>query len=107
MLNVIGCDIEINRGNAAGLTFRFEGEDKPEAGTTVIFQVKQHPESRVTIIEKELTVAENSITISIIPEDTNGLPTGNYSWNACIQYAGGAEPWTLMRNWARFTVLPG
>lgn len=112
MLNIIGLYIEINRGNAAGLTFHFDGDDAPEDGTEVIFRVTERgnadePLIEKTVIEKTAIVADSQITVSFNPEDTEQLAPGMYCWNACIQYADGAEPWTVLRNWARFRILPG
>ena len=107
MLNIVGLDIEINRGNSAGLTFHFEGEDAPPDGTKVLFQVKQAVNYSIVLLEKEVTVARNAVDINFLPEDTENLKPGQYYWNACIQYTDGLEPWTIMRDWAGFTVLPG
>lgn len=106
MLNTIGLDIEINRGNAAGLTFYLEGDDVPQNGVVVLFQVKMNIFDNRTLIEKEIPVHDKQIDIDFLPEDTANLDPGEYCWNACIQYSEGAEPWTVMRNWARFEVLP-
>ena len=107
MLNIIGLDIEINRGNAAGLTFHFDGDDAPENGTHVLFQVRPAVGYNYSVIEKDVEVSENKIEITFLPNDTAGLKPGDYYWNACIQYLSGHEPWTVMRNWQRFTILPG
>ena len=40
MIDIVGLDIEINRGDSAGLTFHFEGDDVPANGTTMLFQVR-------------------------------------------------------------------
>lgn len=107
MLNIVGLDIEINRGNAAGLTFHFEGEDIPSDGTKVLFQVRPADQYNYSVIEKEVTVSSGSVEISFLPEDTAELEPRDYYWNACIQYMNGLEPWTIMSSWQRFTVLPG
>lgn len=107
MLNITGLDIEINRGNAAGLIFHFEGDDAPEDGTMVLFQVRPADQYNYSVIEKEVTVSERKIEIAFLPEDTADLKPGDYYWNACIQYLAGNEPWTIMRNWQRFSILPG
>ena len=107
MLNITGLDIEINRGNAAGLTFHFDGDDAPEDGTIVLFQVRPADQYDYSVIEKEVTVSERKIEITFLPEDTADLKPGDYYWNACIQYLAGEEPWTVMRNWQRFSILPG
>ena len=107
MINIVGLDVEINRGDWAGLTFHFEGDDVPENGTTVLFQVRPAINYKHTVLEKEAPVVESIADISFLPEDTADLKTGEYFWNACIQYSDGSEPWTLLRDWPRFTVLPG
>lgn len=107
MLNAVGLDIEINRGNAAGLTFHFEGDDTPQDGTAVLFQVRPVSQYAITAFEKEVLVHDGQIDIEFLPADTENLKPGDYCWNACIQYSDGAEPWTLLRDWARFSVLPG
>lgn len=107
MLNIVGLDIEINRGNAAGLTFHFEGDDAPEDGTMVLFQVRPADQYDYSVIEKEVEVSGNEIEITFLPEDTINLKPGDYYWNACIKYLSGHEPWTVMRNWQRFSILPG
>ena len=107
MLNIIGLNIEINRGNAAGLTFHFDGDDKPADGTEVIFQVEPYDHKGEPIIEKTATVAEGAVTVDFVPGDTEEIEPGLYCWNACIQYDGGSEPWTVLRDWQRFSVLPG
>jgi len=107
MLNIVGLDIEINRGNVAGLTFHFEGDDIPTDGTTVLFQVRPAANYDYSILEKTVTVSESAVDINFLPADTAAIKPGEYYWNACVQYAEGAEPWTLMRDWARFIVLPG
>lgn len=107
MLNIVGLDIEINRGNAAGLTFHFEGEDAPEDGTKVLFQVRPAAQYDYSVIEKEVEVLESKLEISLLPEDTASLRPGDYYWNACIQFSDGLDPWTVMRDWQHFTVLPG
>lgn len=106
MLNTVGRDIEINRGNAAGLTFYFEGDDVPQDGVAVLFQVKVQASDRYALIEKEIQVHDGEIDIDFLPKDTANMQAGEYYWNACIQYSEGAEPWTVMRDWARFIVLP-
>lgn len=107
MLNIVGLYIEINRGNAAGLTFHFDGDDAPEDGTEVIFQVASRCNTDDPLIEKTATVDEGNITISFVPEDTDQIKPGLYYWNACIQYADGAEPWTVLRDWQQFQILAG
>lgn len=107
MLNISGLDIEINRGNAAGLVFHLTGDDVPEDGTMVIFQVRPADQYNFSVIEKEVEINDGQIDIDLLPEDTADLKPGNYYWNACIQYLNGNEPWTIMRNWQRFAVLPG
>lgn len=107
MMDIIGLDIEINRGNAAGLTIHLEGEDVPSDGTTVVFQVRPADYYNCTVIEKQIIVEDGMIKIDFLPEDTESLKPGSYYWNACILYSDGEEPWTLMRDWAGFEVLPG
>lgn len=107
MLNIVGLYIEINRGNAAGLTFHFEGEDAPEDGTEVVFQVASRCHTEEPLIEKRLTVEDGTITVSFVPEDTKQLAPGLYYWNACIQYENGEEPWTVLRDWQQLQILPG
>lgn len=107
MLNIIGLHIEINRGNAAGLTFHFDGDDAPEDGTEVVFKVASRCNEDELLIEKRAAVEEGKITISFVPEDTEQIEPGLYYWNACIQYADGAEPWTVLRDWQQFQLLPG
>lgn len=107
MLNIVGLYIEINRGNAAGLTFHFDGDDAPEDGTEVVFQVASRCNTGEPLIEKRAAVKEGKITISFVPEDTEKIEPGLYCWNACIQYADGAEPWTALRDWQQFQLLPG
>ena len=107
MIDLVGLDIEINRGNAAGLTFHFEGEDVPKDGTSVVFMVRPARKYDYAIVKKEVPVVDASVTISFLPEDTNALEPGDYYWNACIQYANGLEPWTILKNWASFRILPG
>lgn len=107
MLNIVGLYIEINRGNAAGLTFHFDGDDAPDDGTEVVFQVASRCNTDEPFIEKRAVVEEGKITISFVPEDTEQIEPGLYYWNACIQYADGAEPWTVLRDWQQFQLLPG
>ena len=107
MMNIVGLDIEINRGNAAGLTFHFEGDDTPEDGTIVTFQVKPAYHYDLTVMEKESFVMNGCVDISFSSEDTANLKPGTYYWNVCIQFSGGADPWTVMRDWAEFRILPG
>ena len=107
MLNIVGSDIEINRGNAAGLTLHFEGDDKPADGTKVIFQVKPVSSYNLAVIEKEATVENDSVDIDFLSEDTQDLKPGIFYWNACIQFTNGLEPWTIMKDWSEFRVLPG
>lgn len=107
MMDIVGLDIEINRGNAAGLTIHFEGDDAPADGTIVVFQVRTVDYTNCTVFEKEIPVYDHMMTIDFLPEDTENMKAGEYYWNACIQYASGEEPWTLMRDWAKFTILPG
>ena len=107
MLNIVGLYIEINRGNAAGLTFHFDGDDAPEDGTEVVFQVASYCNTDEPLIEKRAAVEEGKITISFVPGDTEQIDPGLYCWNACIQYADGAEPWTVLRDWQQFQLLPG
>ena len=106
MLNIVGLDIEINRGNAAGLTFHFEGDDVPTDGTIVQFQVKPAVNYDYVALIKEAAVLNSSVDISFLPEDTAEMKPGTYYWNACIQYTEGLEPWTVMRDWAEFRILP-
>lgn len=107
MMNIVGLDIEINRGNAAGLTFHFEGDDVPADGTAVVFQVRPDSKSNHTVMEKESTVQDGAVDFSFEPDDTVNMEPGVYYWNACIQYANGLEPWTVMRDWAMFRLYPG
>ena len=107
MLNIVGLDIESNRGNAAGLTFHFEGDDVPEDGTAVIFQVRPAYNYSYAVMEKEAAVLNGAVEFSFEPEDTAEMNPGQYYWNACIQYTNGLEPWTIMRDWASFRILPG
>ena len=107
MINIVGLDIEINRGDSAGLTFHFEGDDVPEDGTTVLFQVRPAVNYKYSVLEKETTVFNSAADVSFLPEDTSNLKIGEYYWNACVQYFDGEEPWTILRDWPRFTVFPG
>ena len=107
MLNIIGLDIEINRGNAAGLTFHFDGDDVPADGTVVTLMVRPATNFEYNVIEKESTVQGSAVEFSFEPDDTAELTPKQYYWNACIQYTGGLEPWTIMRDWAGFRILPG
>ena len=107
MLNIVDLNIEINRGNAAGLTFHFDGEDAPENGTEVIFYVEEYDHIGNPLIEKRATVNNNTVTIDFDPNDTKNIKPGLYCWNACIQYMAGTKPWTVLRDWPRFSVLPG
>ena len=107
MIDIVGLDIEINRGDSAGLTFHFEGDDVPANGTTMLFQVRPAVNYKYSVLEKEAVILMSTADISFLPEDTMSLKTGEYFWNACIQYSDGSEPWTLLRDWPHFTVLPG
>lgn len=107
MINIVGLDIEINRGDWAGLTFHFEGDDVPVNGTTVLFQVRPAVHYKYSVLEKEAQVLDSTAVIDFLPDDTIGLKPGEYYWNARIQYSDGSEPWTILRDWPHFTVLPG
>lgn len=107
MLNIIGLHIEINRGDAAGLTFRFNGEDTPEDGTVIIFQVIDRCHTDEALIEKNVVVEDRAIHVLFIPGDTEELEPGLYRWNIRIQYVDGEEPWTILRDWQDFQILPG
>lgn len=107
MIDIVGLDIEINRGDSAGLTFHFEGDDVPANGTTVLFQVRPAVHYKYSVLEKEAPIVDSVADITFLPEDTSNMKTGEYYWNAVVQYYDGSEPWTLLRDWPRFTVLPG
>lgn len=107
MLNIKELEIEINRGNAADLTLHFEGDDTPADGTTVLFEVRPVDQYSRSVIRKEVAVSDGQVDIIFQPEDTENLQIGNYYWNACIQYYDGQAPWTVMRDWQQFTILPG
>lgn len=109
MLNVIGLHIEINRGDAAGLTFHFNGDDAPEDGAEVIFKVMNFNCNCKgdAIIEKVSSVSDGEVVFSFTPEDTEEIEPGLYYWNACIQYMDGSEPWTILRDWQNFLILQG
>ena len=107
MLNIIGLHIEINRGDAAYLTFRFNGDDAPEDGTEVVFQVVNRCHTDDALIEKNIFVEDGRIHVSFVPEDTGELEPGLYHWNISVQYFDGKEPWTVLRDWQDFQILPG
>lgn len=107
MFNVKELEIEINRGNAADLTLHFTGEDIPDDGTIVLFEVRPADQYNRAVIHKEVAVSNGEVDIIFLPEDTENLQIGDYYWNACIQYYDGHAPWTVMRDWQRFAVLPG
>lgn len=107
MLNIVGMDIELSRGNAAGITLSFTGEDAPGEGTKVLFIVRPAFNYDYNAIEKEADVENGAAEIGFAKEDTNDLKPGVYYWNACIQYTDGLEPWTVLRDWPEFRILPG
>lgn len=107
MLNIVGLEIEINRRNAAGLVLHLTGDDVPDDGTIVTFQVRPATGYDISVIEKEAEVIDGQLEIDFLPEDTADLKPGDYYWNACIQYYDGEEPWTIMHDWQRFSILPG
>lgn len=105
MFNIIGLYVEINRGNVAGLTFHFEGDDVPIDGTEVLFRVSRIEDKEDCLIEKRIAVEDGMINVDFLPEDTETIEPGLYCWNACIQYYDGTEPWTILRDWQQFHIL--
>lgn len=106
MLNTNGLNIGITRGDAAGLAFHFEGDDIPQDGATVLFQVRPYVLGDYTVLEKTLIVDDGGCELSFLPEDTERMKPGEYYWNIRVLYSNGTEPWTVLPQWAIFTVLP-
>lgn len=106
MISFNGLDITINKENAAGLNFEFEGDDSPEDGVETLFVVKRTPGfSTPSIIEKAPMVMDSTVKIDLTKDDVDIAP-GTYFWNIMILFDNGEEPWTLIQHWPTFKVVP-
>ena len=105
-LDDVSMNLTINKANACSLVIEFEGEDAPEDGVQVLFAVKRMPGFEYdSLIEKTVTVESSSITIDLGKDDTD-ISTGLYFWNAMILFNDGNDPWTLIKDWPMFRIVP-
>jgi len=106
VLDINGVDIEINKNNSGVFTIHMTGDDVPDDSTEVHFVVKRTPDFSAHLIHKVLLPVDGVLTVEIDKEDTSGLAVGDYYWNIIIQFDGGDQPWTVLKNAGRFIVLP-
>ena len=102
-MEIVGPDITISRGNAAGLTIHLRGEDVPPEGTIALISLKKTPEYNATIWQKRIPIHNNAIDVMFTHQDTDHEP-GTYYWDVCILYNDGVSPWTLMKAPALFRI---
>lgn len=88
--------INIIRGTTNDLNLSIEDENGEQYtlkdGEKIIFGVKSNAENSDYDIVKTLTSADmvdNAYTIKLIPEDTSGLPFGQYYFDVGLQTASG------------------
>lgn len=89
MMNVDGQKIEITKGDTGAFTITFTGEDAPEDGCIVEVTLKKTKSSEEAIWEKKLTVISSTVSVTLLPMDTN-LPFGQYWWDARIIFRDGS-----------------
>lgn len=89
MLDINGLNIEIQRGDTGQFTLTFSGQDAPENGSVILVSLKKTVTSENAIWEKRLTVAENTVTVTLTSQDTNNLSFGQYWWDARILFRDG------------------
>lgn len=89
MMNVDGQKIEITKGDTGAFTITFTGEDAPEDGCIVEVTLKKTKSSEKAIWEKKLTVISSTVSVTLLPMDTN-LPFGQYWWDARIIFRDGS-----------------
>ncbi len=89
MMNVDGQKIEITKGDTGVFTITFTGEDAPEDGCIVEVTLKKTKSSDEAIWEKKLTVMNSTVSVTLLPMDTN-LPFGQYWWDARIIFRDGS-----------------
>lgn len=102
-MEIHGPNIEINRGNAAGLTIHLTGEDVPPDGTIALISLKKTPEYNSYLWQKRIPVMNMAIDIMFTRQDTDYEP-GRYYWDVCLLYNDGLSPWTLMPEPALFEI---
>ena len=102
MFVVNGQSISITKGDTGTFTITFTGDDKPDDGTTVLVTLKKRKGDNEPVWEKELTVADSAVTVSLAIEDTN-LDFGTYWWDARILFSS-EDVYTPM-NPASFKIL--
>lgn len=79
MLVIHKTEIHIPKGEADSFDIVYKAEP-PEDGTVVLFSVKKRTSDEEALIEKQMTVAEGEITVSLSSEDTSMEP-GEYWWD--------------------------
>lgn len=89
MMNVDGQKIEITKGDTGAFTITFTGEDAPEDGCIVEVTLKKTKSIDEAIWEKKLTVMNSTVSVTLLPMDTN-LPFGQYWWDARIIFRDGS-----------------
>lgn len=100
MLEIIGKDIKINRGDEVDLFFSFE-KDPPEDGTAIRFAVKATHSN--TVIKKETVYENKQIHVHLSSNETD-LNVQDYSYGLYIQYGDGNGYSPLAES--KFTVRP-
>lgn len=89
MLNIDGQSIEITRGDTGVFTITFTGQDAPEDGTVVQVSLKKTKTNESIIWEKKYVVSGSQISVTILQDDTDNLPFGQYWWDARILFRDG------------------
>jgi hypothetical protein len=90
MLNIIGTNITLTRGDSANLTVEIKDSDGTQiplvTGDTIYFTVKSSPSTTTKLLQKVITAFTGGLAnIEILPADTSQMMFGKYYYD--IQYS--------------------
>ena len=105
MFEIKGMDIEITRGDTAGIRYIFKDKEIPY-GTDAIFTVKKKVRDKDIVFQKRVDASGGSASIFFTSDDTNIDPR-TYYWDIRLQVPreeGGYDVQTPME-YASFTIL--
>lgn len=82
---VSGTDLFMTRGDSESISVTISGYDI-QPGDFVEMTIRQRPASPVVIYKKVTEFSENKAIISILPEETSDLSTGDYIYDIQLTF---------------------
>lgn len=83
--------ISMTRGDSLSLSFELNMDNElyiPKDGDVIRFALKEKVEDEKVLIER--IIPNDTMTLTLNPEDTKNLPFGEYRYDVQITYADGA-----------------